>query len=224
MKRLLIGMMTGLFILGACSSQTEDDVEESETEDEVVDMAETTENEETEEDEEEVDDESVEVEKGLFDVEVTIPASLIEGQDVDEIIESVKTEGIEEVDVNDDGSLTYYMSKSTHKDLLSDLGNSIEEYMDEIIADDEFASIKDLEANKSYTQFTMIVDQEDYETSFDGFAALGVAIPGLYYQLFDGVSSDEFEVKVELKDEESGDVFDTIIYPDALEEMEEIED
>lgn len=213
MKRIIVVLIAALFVLGACGGDGEDTKEAEESTD-----VEDTEN---SEEEEELADDSVEVEKGLFDVEVTIPASLIEGQDVDEVIDNVKAEGVEEVEVNDDGSLTYYMSKSTHKDLLDDLGENIKEYMEEIVVDDEFASIKDMEANKSYEQFTMIVDQEVYENSFDGFAALGVAIPGLYYQLFDGANSEDLEVKVEVKDEESGEVFDTIIYPDALEEIEE---
>ncbi|WP_277585432.1 hypothetical protein [Psychrobacillus antarcticus] len=42
----------------------------------------------------------------------------------------------------------------------------------------------------------------------------------LLYQLFNGVDSDDYKVKINSKDEVSGEVFDSVIYPDALEEVE----
>lgn len=55
------------------------------------------------------------MDKGLLNVEVTIPATLYKGQDIDSIISEAKNSGIKEVIKNDDGSLTYKMSKSEHK-------------------------------------------------------------------------------------------------------------
>ena len=39
--------------------------------------------------------------------------------------------------------------------------------------------------NKSFSKFTLIVDKEAFENSFDGFAALGLAMTGMYYQAFE---------------------------------------
>lgn len=40
---------------------------------------------------------SVEVDKGLFNVEGTLPASLFEGEDIDSAIKEAKAEGVKEV-------------------------------------------------------------------------------------------------------------------------------
>ncbi|OIU66592.1 hypothetical protein BHE18_16530 [Rossellomorea aquimaris] len=42
-----------------------------------------------------------------------------------------------------------------------------------------------------------------------------------FYQLYDGADPDNYEVTLEMTDAETGEVFDTIVYPDALEEMGE---
>lgn len=54
------------------------------------------------------------VDKGLLNVEITMPASFVEGEDIDNTIKEAEAEGIE-VTKNGDGSLTYKMSKSEHK-------------------------------------------------------------------------------------------------------------
>lgn len=55
--------------------------------------------------------EEIEVDKGLLNVEITLPASLFQGQDLNEVIEEAKAEGIKEVTQNSDRSLTYRFSK-----------------------------------------------------------------------------------------------------------------
>ncbi|GAE29783.1 hypothetical protein [Halalkalibacter hemicellulosilyticus] len=156
--------------------------------------------------------------QGASNVEITIPASFLEGEDVESAIEEAKAEGIEEVEENEDGSLTYIMSKSTHDELMEEIEASLQESIEEMKTSEDFVSISDVSANSAFSEFTVVVDQEMYENSFDGFAILGLAIGGLYYQLFDGVDPEQYAVTVQLEDEQSGEVFDTITFPDALEE------
>ncbi|MCK0472827.1 hypothetical protein [Halalkalibacter sp. APA_J-10(15)] len=151
-------------------------------------------------------------------VEVTIPATFLESEDLESAIEEAKADGIEEIEENEDGSLTYIMSKSTHDELMEEIEASLQESIEEMKTSEDFVSIADVSANSSFSEFTVVVDQEMFENSFDGFAILGLAIGGLYYQLFDGVDPEQYEVTVQLEDEQSGEVFDTIAFPDALEE------
>lgn len=164
------------------------------------------------------ENETVEVDKGILNVEITLPASFFEGEDLDQVMADAKADGVSEVIANEDGSLTYKMSKSKHKKMMAELKTSLAEGIEEIKNDEEFVSIKDITHNNTFSEFTLLVDQEMYENSFDGFITIGFAMSGMYYQLFSGIDSDDYKVTVVIQDETSGEVFDTIVYPDAFEE------
>lgn len=160
----------------------------------------------------------VEVDKGLLSVEINLPASFFEGEDIDEVIAEAKEEGAAEVTKNEDGSLTYKMSKSKHKEMMTDMKESLLEYVDELTTSEDYPSIKEVTYQKSFKEFTVVVEKEAFENGFDGFAALGLGMSGLYYQLFNGANMEESKVTIHLEDEVTGEVFSSIVYPDALEE------
>lgn len=163
-------------------------------------------------------EESLKVDKGLINVEVTIPATLYEGQDIDSIISEAKNSGIKEVTKNDDGSLTYKMSKSEHKEMMKDLKEGIVKSVEELKTSEDFASINDVAYNKSFSEFTLTVNKEKFEGSFDAIASFGLALAGMYYQLFNGADVKDYKVTINFKDESNGEVFDTMVYPEALNE------
>ena len=204
MKKILILPLTLLFsiLLVACGQDKES---ESGKKSDNADRA-----------AEETKDESFKVDKGLLNVEVTIPASLFEDQEIDSVITEVKKERIKEVIKNDDGSVTYKMSKSVHKEMMKEMEKDILETIEEIKTSKDFASIKDVSYNKSFTEFTLTVNKEQFENSFDAMASMGLALTGMYYQLFSGVDSEKFKVTVIFKDESNGEVINTIVYPDDL--------
>ncbi|SDZ05344.1 hypothetical protein SAMN05421736_105241 [Evansella caseinilytica] len=216
MKKLLTLLMVGLLVsfLAACGDKADDEQPE-----EKPDEGETAGDDESADDEqsEEAGDESISVDKGQETVEITLPASLVEGQDIDETIADAKESGVEDVIQNEDGSLTYKMSSATYQEMLDELVDSMNEAIEEIKNSEDFVSIKDVTANSSFSEFTMVVDQEAFENSFDAFAALGLGITGMYYQVFEGVAQDDIKVTINLENEETGDIFDTVVYPDDLE-------
>jgi hypothetical protein len=163
---------------------------------------------------------ALEVDKGLINVEVTIPSTFIEGEDIDDVVAKAKEDGIKDVTKNTDGSVTYKMSKAQHKKMMKEMKTNVTTYVDEIVNDEDFASIQDIKHNGSFSEFTVVVDKAAFENSFDGFVTLGLAMSGMYYQAFDGTSGDKLNVTVYTKDASTGEVFSTVVYPDALEEME----
>ncbi|MDQ0187761.1 hypothetical protein ACFOST_22640 [Cytobacillus kochii] len=167
---------------------------------------------------------AVNVDKGLLNVELTLPASFFEGEDIDTVIAEAKKEGVSEVTKNEDGSLTYKMPKSEHKKMMAEMGTSITDSIEEMKSSEDYVSIKDVTHNKSYTEFTLLVDKESYENSMDGFAIFGLGLQGSMYQMFNGANPEDYKVKVFVKDEATEEVFDEVIYPDALEEMGETEE
>ena len=167
---------------------------------------------------EEEEQEGIGVDKGLLNVEVTLPASFLEGDDIEEVIEKAKADGVSKVTKNEDGSLTYKMSKSKHKEMLSEMEESISEYVDELENDDDFPSIKEVSYKRNFQEFTLKVEKEVFENSFDAFATIGIGFVGMYYQVFEGKDLEKNKVTIHLQDASTGENFDSIVYPDALDE------
>lgn len=163
--------------------------------------------------------EAVEVDKGLLNIEITLPASMFEGEDLDTVISNAEEKGAE-VTKNEDGSLTYKMSKSEHKKMMKEIETDIIKSLEEMKNDEEWVSIKDIIHNKTFSEFTLVVDKEAYENSMDGFAAIGLGMSGMIYQIYNGVSNEDSKVTISLKDQSTEEVFDQIIYPEDLSEEE----
>ncbi len=150
------------------------------------------------------------------EVEVTIPALFFEGQDIDSVISKAKNSGIKEVIKNDDGSLTYKMSKPEHEEMMKGLKEGILASVDEIKASQDYKSVKDITYNKSFSEFTLTVNKKEFDGSLDTMASVGLALTGMYYQLFNGADVEDYKVTVIYKDASSGEVFNTIVYPDDV--------
>lgn len=102
-------------------------------------------------------------------MEITIPATLVKNDDadIDDLLDEAVNKGIKEVIRNDDGSLTFKMSKSGHEKLMGEIREEIQETMLDIKTDDDFVSIREIEADESFSQFTMKVDREAFENSLE---------------------------------------------------------
>ena len=59
------------------------------------------------------------------------------------------------------------MTKAQHKEMMQEMKTSVTGYVDELIKDEEFASFKDVEYNKDFSKFTVTVDKEAFENSFN---------------------------------------------------------
>ncbi|MFD2132805.1 hypothetical protein ACFSKI_16485 [Pseudogracilibacillus auburnensis] len=209
MKRFLILMLTAILFVG-CSSPKEETANDSEgKEAEATEDAEDTE-----------EEGGIEVEKGLFNVEITLPTSLFGEEELAEI-EAEMGEEVSDITQNDDGSYTVKMTKKEHKELLAEMKDDLTNMITEVAEDEEFASIHDITYNDDFTKINMVVDQEMFENSFDGFVTLSLGVSSLFYQVFNGKDIEKEKVTISLEDAETKEVFSEIIYPDALEEMGE---
>ncbi|WP_042458965.1 hypothetical protein [Neobacillus dielmonensis] len=162
---------------------------------------------------------AVNVDKGLLNVTITLPASMFEDQNVDEAVANAQKEGITAIK-NEDGSVTYKMSKSNHKEMMEEMKSNVIQTIEEAKSGKDYQSIKDITYKNNFSEFTMIVDQAAYENSLDGFAALGLGMSGMMVELFNGVKPDDYKVTIYVKDQATQTVFDKIVYPDALKSQD----
>jgi len=203
-KLVLFVVLMSLLVLAACGGgNNEVDANENNA---------TTNNEAT--------DQGVEVDKGLLNVEMTIPLELL-GEDSEAFEESLTEEWDGKIVEKDDTSITVKMSKKEHAKMLKGFRESIEEGFQELIKDDELPSIKDITTNKDFTSIKMVVDREVFENSFDSFSILSLGFSSMLYQVFDGKDLEKEKITIEIEDEATGEIFQEVVYPDALEEMDE---
>lgn len=146
-------------------------------------------------------------------VEITMPADLFANQSEEEIRANASQEGVDDVKFNDDGTVTYVMTKESHEKVVSDMEASVQEIMEELKASEEYPSIKNVTQRDDYQQFDLTVDQAAYEEGYDSMALFGLALAVPLYHMFKGEGQDT-KITFNLIDEATNETFDTMVYPD----------
>jgi len=121
---------------------------------------------------------------------------------------------------NEDGSLTYKMSRATHNKMMQEIREGIDSYVAEVLESDDFPTIENIEYDDGLTSVVITVtSEEEFKSSFDAFIAFGIGLQAMFYQVFDGVDPDNINVVIEAKDQQTGEVFGTTVYPEDLDDQ-----
>lgn len=139
---------------------------------------------------------ALEVDKKLLSVDIRLPIEMIEeeGVDIETTLEEIrKTEGINKVTLNNDGTVTYNMTKNKHNEMMQTIEESLMESSNELLESPNNSIVK-IENSKDYTLFEVYVDPSRYN-EFELFTALSFYIQGIYYNAFNGNSDAEIIVK-----------------------------
>lgn len=124
---------------------------------------------------------------GLFNVALTIPAEYVEGTTQKELNKQAKEGTFKSATLNKDGSVTYVMSKSQHKEMLNTLKDSIADELNRIPNSTDYPNVTKVEANDDYTKFT--VTTASTELSFEEqFLSIQLYIYGGMYNAFNNLS------------------------------------
>lgn len=124
---------------------------------------------------------------GLFNVALTIPAEYVEGSTQKELNKQAKEGAFKSATLNKDGSVTYVMSKSQHKEMLNTLKDSIADELNKIPNSTDYPNVTKVEANDDYTKFT--VTTASTELSFEEqFLSVQLYIYGGMYNAFNNLS------------------------------------
>ena len=153
----------------------------------------------------------VEVDKGLLNVEITIGADMLETFDETAEEFKVSLEENEEVDfkdvtINEDGSVTFKMSKSDHNKMMDEMLKSIDSSIAEITQNKEdYPNVIDITHDKDLLNWKIKMSSTEQNIS-ESFLCFGLAIQSIFYHGFNG--DKQADVVVDYVDED-GNIFDT---------------
>ena len=144
----------------------------------------------------------VEVEKELFDVTLTIPAEYV-GEASQEELNAQASEIGYKVVLNDDGSATYTMTKSQHKEMLSAFQEEINSALAEMVGSEDYPNITEVTANDDFTSFTVTTTSTELGMN-ESFSVMAFYMYGGMYGIFSGENVDN--VHVDFVNAESGEI------------------
>lgn len=138
---------------------------------------------------------SLEVDKNIFNVEITVPSSFLEeGTTQDDLDAIAEESGFKSVTLNDDGSATYVMTKSQHDQMMKELQETIDEGLSDMVNTEEYPNITGISANNAYTEFTIKVASTEVSMA-ESFMVLGLYLYGGMYNAFNGSPAEDIVVK-----------------------------
>lgn len=161
----------------------------------------------------------IEVDENLLTVDVTLPKAIANTMTDEDIKANVEEYGIKSYTKNDDGSLTYTMSKSTHKKLTDDMKANLEESINALCEGEEAVeSFVKIEYNDDMSKFDVYIDSASY-TMWDNLYMLTFYISGSYYQSLAGVDPDKMDVVVNYINNETKEVIESGSYKEYIENV-----
>ncbi len=132
------------------------------------------------------------VEKELFDVNLTIPAEFIGELDQAQLEQQAK-EGGYEFKINDDGSATYTMTKSQHKELMEEMAGSINSSLSEMVGSESYPNITAVTSNDDFTSFTVTTKSTELDMS-ESLSTMAFYMYGGMYGIFNGENPENIHV------------------------------
>jgi len=204
LKKLFILMLSGVlvFVTAGCATTTENSSGNP------GESSETTTNSESETDSTE-ESGGIAVDEGLLTVDITFPESFVSMGETEMTQESVDASVAEQGylagKLNDDGSVTYTMTKLKQRELLDQMKSDFDDSIQETLA--EYPNVKSVTRNDDFSEISIEVTEEDFAT---GFLALGFSFNAYFYQVLDG---KEFKTDIVYVDASSGEELSRTTYP-----------
>lgn len=189
-KFVLILLITSLSLAGCgANNQTATDAPQSSGAPETETVADST--------EENVADINslgdVEVEKELFDVNITVPADFVGEATQEELDKVAEEKGFQSITLNEDGSATYVMTKSQHKKLMEETATNINDQLQEMVGSEDYPNFTDIKANSDFTEFTVTTTSTELDLT-ESFSVMAFYMYGGMYAIFNGETVDNIHV------------------------------
>lgn len=154
-------------------------------------------------------DGAIEVDENLLTVDVTLPASYFEDTTEEDVRAGAEEKGFNNVVFNEDGSVTYTMTKAQHRQVMESYKATVDANLDDILnGEGAVESFQEISYNDDMSEFTVKVDPGLY-SEWDAMYGLVFYMSGMYYQAFEGVAPEDNHVVVNFVDMNTGEVLNT---------------
>ena len=100
---------------------------------------------------------SIDVDKGLFDVTITFPADFATDITQEEIDQQVADGKVHSGQINEDGSVTYVMSKDQHKAIVDGISESIQSTLDGMVGTEDYPNFTAIDHNNVRKSFNSLM-------------------------------------------------------------------
>ena len=148
----------------------------------------------------------VDVQHGVFNVELTIPPQFAEEITDEDLNTNIKEKGFKTAKRNDDGSVTLVMSKAQHSEMMQEMSNSLRGSLDEMVGSVDYPNITKIDTNSNFTKYTITTKSTEL-TFTETFGVMAFYMFGGMYGVFNGTPVDNIEVT--FINAESGEVIDS---------------
>lgn len=136
----------------------------------------------------------LDVDQNLFDVEITIPESFLdEGITQEDLDAEVKESGFQSATLNEDGSVTYIMTKAQHEEMMAGIKEEINQSLQDMIDPETYPTFVEVTANDDYSQFTVKTTSSELGLT-ESFSVLAFYLYGGMYHAFNGTQVDDIAV------------------------------
>jgi hypothetical protein len=130
----------------------------------------------------------VEVENGILTVSITMPKDFVTKEISQEKLDADAGDNYLSAKLNQDGSVTYKLTKAQHRAMLDAITEGMEESFQEMIKD-ESRSFKEIKHNETYSVFDVTMDTDTVGLG-DSFTVLAFYMYGGLYGIFSGNKVD----------------------------------
>lgn len=194
MKKLLaIGIMSAMILtFTACSSQESEPVNNNTT----VSTTEPT--------------KSDIVDEKLLTVDINVPASMFDEENpaTDELTQEQIDNGFKSAKLNEDGSVTYTMSKSAFNDYKKEIKEQTENSLNTL--NSEYPCIDSVEFNDNFSEIKINVNKDEYENGMNFFC---ITVAGFSANIYQAYTNETVVSNISVIDKDTGEVIDSATYP-----------
>ncbi len=158
----------------------------------------------------------ISVDKGLMNVDITLPASMFSDIDMSTFDTQayVEENGFNNAVINEDGSITITMSKSKHKEVMEKYTADINSSFNEMISSEDTPYITSIVSDSNFKSVIIEVDRAGYESAFD-LTPFTIGLQSMLYQAFAGI---DYHCEIIIMDNITKEIITSVIYPDVLQE------
>lgn len=139
-------------------------------------------------------------------IELLIPSDFVDATTQEELDNIVKEKGFVSATLNPDGSATYVITKSKHKELMKEVTEELNTSLNEMINSEECPNITDIKTNSDFTNFSITTVSTELSLE-ETFSVMLFYTCGGMYNTFNGTPVDN--VHVDFINADSGDIIDS---------------